>query len=253
MNMPKIERVSTPTKESPVTVSLFAQVQASLRDDILGNRLLPGAKLPSEAALEASFGVSRITVRQALSALHAEGLIKKVNGKGSFVTQPDKEPRLGPLTGFYQHMRTRGEVARGKTLSVREVKASMAAAEALHVAPDTTLLSATLLRFVNDVPLAYGVMQAEPALTRALLAHDLNVNDVMVVLESNLGYRLMSSHIEAGAVVAGKVRGRLLEVDENAPLLRIRFTPHDATGKPLVFSEIYFRADRFTYKAILNR
>jgi GntR family transcriptional regulator len=150
-------------------------------------------------------------------------------------------------------MRTRGEVARGKTLSVREVKASMAAAEALHVAPDTTLLSASLLRFVNDVPLAYGVMQAEPALTRALLAHDLNVNDVMVVLESNLGYRLMSSQIEAGAVVAGKVRGRLLEVDENAPLLRIRFTPHDATGKPLVFSEMYFRADRFTYKAILNR
>ena len=239
--------------ESPSAVPLFAQVQASLRTDILKNRLPPGAKLPSEAALETSFGVSRITVRRALSALHAEGLIEKVNGKGSFVTRPEDAPRLGPLTGFYTHMRASGETARGKTLSVRETKASGVAADALRIAPGTPLLMATLLRFVNDEPFAYGVMQAEPALTRALLVEDLNVNDVMVVLESRLGYRLMSSHIEAGAVAAGKMRGRLLQVDEAAPLLRIRFTPHDATGKPLVFSEMYFRADRFNYKAVLKR
>ena len=245
--------MSTLFTESPSAVPLFAQVQASLRADILKNRLPPGAKLPSEAALETSFGVSRITVRRALSALHAEGLIEKVNGKGSFVTRPEDAPRLGPLTGFYTHMRASGEVARGKTLSVRETKASRVAADALRIAPGTPLLAATLLRFVNDEPFAYGVMQAEPALTRALLVEDLNVNDVMVVLESRLGYRLMSSHIEAGAVAAGKMRGRLLQVDEAAPLLRIRFTPHDATGKPLVFSEMYFRADRFNYKAVLKR
>lgn len=245
--------MSTLFTESPSAVPLFAQVQASLRADILKNRLPPGAKLPSEAALETSFSVSRITVRRALSALHAEGLIEKVNGKGSFVTRPEDAPRLGPLTGFYTHMRASGEVARGKTLSVRETKASRVAADALRIAPGTPLLAATLLRFVNDEPFAYGVMQAEPALTRALLVEDLNVNDVMVVLESRLGYRLMSSHIEAGAVAAGKMRGRLLQVDEAAPLLRIRFTPHDATGKPLVFSEMYFRADRFNYKAVLKR
>jgi GntR family transcriptional regulator len=248
-----LELMPTPPKESPAAVSLFVQVQASLRAEILSNRLLPGVKLPSEAALETSFGVSRITVRQALSALHAEGLIEKVNGKGSFVTRPDAAPQLGPLTGFYTHMRASGDVASGKTLSVRKSKASAVVAEALRIALGTPLLTATVLRWVNDEPIAYGVLQAEPALTRAILAQDLNVNDVMVVLESRLGYRLKSSHIEAGAVAAGKTRGRLLQVDEAAPLLRIRFTPHDATGKPLVFSEMYFRADRFNYKAVLKR
>ncbi len=245
--------MQTSPSKLPPAASLFAQVKASLRSDILANKLQPGAKLPSESALEKSFGVSRITVRHALSALHAEGLIEKVNGKGSFVTRPDDAPRLGPLTGFYEHMRAGGDVARGKTLSVRECRASLVAAEALRIAPGTLLLTAALLRWVNDEPIAYGVIQADPALTRALLAQDLNVNDVMVVLESRLGYRLKSSHIEAGAVTAGKLRGRLLQVDEAAPLLRIRFTPHDATGKPLVFSEMYFRADRFNYKAILKR
>jgi GntR family transcriptional regulator len=253
INVPILKRMPTPPKVPLASKSLFAQVQARLRADILSNRLKPGAKLPSEAELETGFGVSRITVRHALSALHAEGLIEKINGKGSFVTRPDDAPRLGPLTGFYEHMRASGGVARGKTLSVREGKATAVVAEALRIAPGTPLLTATLLRWVNDEPIACGVIQAEPALTRALLAQDLNVNDVMVVLESRLGYRLKSSHIEAGAVAAGKMRGRLLHVDEAAPLLRVRFTPHDATGKPLVFSEMYFRADRFSYKAVLKR
>ena len=244
---------SSDIQATPPVVPLFAQVHAKLRADILANRLPPGAKLPSEAALEESFGVSRITVRQALAALDADGLIRKVNGKGSFVTRPDDSPRLGPLTGFYQHMRAKGDVASGKTLSVREGKASAIAAEALDIEPGTLLVQVTLLRFVNDEPIAYGVMHAAPELARALLAEDLNQNDMMALLESRLGFRLGSTQIEAGAVTAGKMRGRLLQVDEQAPLLRIRFTPKDVTGRPLSFTEMYFRADRFNYKAVIKR
>lgn len=232
---------------------LFAQVEARLREDILEKRLLPGAKLPSEAELEAAFGVSRITVRQALAALMAEGLIEKLNGKGSFVTQPGAAPQLGPLTGFYEHIRARGDVASGRTLSVREAAASAAAAEALRLAEGTPLTQVTIVRSVNGEPMAYGILQAEPALARALLAHDLDTHDVMSVLESSLGYRLKSTHIEAGAVAAGKLRGRLLQVEPAAPLLRIRFTPHDVNDRPLCYTEMYFRADRFDYRAVVKR
>ncbi|WP_326536561.1 GntR family transcriptional regulator [Pseudorhodoferax sp.] len=247
--MPKTTTDATPPPAKP----LFAQVESSLREDILQNRLPPGAKLPSESELEASFGVSRITIRQALSALGAQGLIEKLNGKGSFVTRPADAPRLGPLTGFYEHIRSRGDVASGRTLSVREVPAGAAAAEALKLAPGTPLTLITIVRMVNGEPMAYGTLHAEPALARALLAHDLDVNDVMSVLESSLGYRLKSTHIEAGAVAAGKLRARLLEVAEADPLLRIRFTPHDVSDKPLTYSEMFFRADRFNYRAVVKR
>jgi GntR family transcriptional regulator len=56
-------------------------VQQSLRQSILEKQLAPGQKLPSESKLQAQFGVSRITVRQALSALQAEGLVETFNGK----------------------------------------------------------------------------------------------------------------------------------------------------------------------------
>ena len=232
---------------------LFMQIASRLRQDIINNNLAPGAKLRSESELETDFGVSRITVRQALSELHTQGLIRKINGKGSFVTQPGDAPRLGPLTGFYDHIRMQGDVASGKTLSVRATRATAAAADALKIEPGTALRLITVLRFANNQPMAWGLVHAEPDMARALLAEDLDANDIMAVLESRLGYRLKSTHIEASAVAAGKKRGQMLEVNAAAPLLLIRFTPHDATDRPLAYCEMYFRADRFSYKAVVNR
>jgi len=232
---------------------LFAQVESRLREDILNNRLPPGAKLPSEAELEVAFGVSRITVRQALAQLHKQGLINKINGKGSFVTRPSDAPRLGPLTGFYEHMRTRGNSPSGRTLSVREVRASKEAAEALQIEPGSLLTQIKILRSVNGQPMAYGVLHALPPIAHALIQENLDDHDVVSILEVSLGYRLASIQIEAGAVAAGKLRGRLLEVDPATPLVHIRFTPHDVMGQPLTYSDMYFRSDRFTYKAVVKR
>ena len=72
---------------STPTPSLFKRIESDLRQRILSNELAPGEKLPSESEMINIFGVSRITVRQALSDLQAAGLIEKINGKGSFVSK----------------------------------------------------------------------------------------------------------------------------------------------------------------------
>ncbi|PZQ70036.1 MAG: hypothetical protein DI563_18845 [Variovorax paradoxus] len=63
--------------------SLHARLRDALRADILEGRLRPGDKLASESEMQAEHGVSRITVRQALAALQADGLIVKLHGKGA--------------------------------------------------------------------------------------------------------------------------------------------------------------------------
>jgi len=233
--------------------TLFSRLADSLRQDILANRMPPGHKLPSESELQASFGVSRITVRQALSSLHAEGLIEKVNGKGSFVTRPNELPDMGPLIGFYEHMRKQGRNAIGRILSVREIGAPAAAAHALDVPVGHTLLTMRSLRLVDGKPLALVQAFAEPALMRSLIQEDVNTNDVVVLLETRLGHRLRSNRIEAQAIPANASHAKLLEVERGAPLLRIDFTPIDASGQSMVYSEMYFRGDSFTYKAIVKR
>lgn len=232
---------------------LFAQIEARLRQRILGNALPPGSKLPSEAQLEVEFKVSRITVRQALAALHAGGLIRKVNGKGSFVTRPSDAPDLGPLTGFYEHMRARGHRTHGQTLSVREGRVNAQAAQALRLPPGTALTAVTVVRRVDGKPLAIGTTYGKPELIHALLREDMETNDVQALLESRLGIRLKAMHTETSALAAGKLRARYLEMAPEDPVLRIRFTPHDSTDQPVCYSEMFFRGDAFSYKAVVKR
>jgi GntR family transcriptional regulator len=232
---------------------LFSQIEADLRQRIISNTLVAGSKLPREADLEAHYGVSRITVRQALAALNAAGLIEKVNGKGSFVTHPDKVPRLGPLTGFYGHMRSIGRQASGRTISVREVEAPAGAAQALGLAPGSMLTAVAMIRLADDKPLAYGIVYAPHVLMQALIREDIEANDFMSLLESPLGYRLRNIHTETSALLAGKTRARHLATAPDDPLLRVRFTPHDVLERPLLHADMYFRADGFTYKAVVKR
>lgn len=232
---------------------LFAQIETDLRRRIVSNQLAAGSKLPSESELEAQFGVSRITVRQALAALRAGGLIESINGKGSFVTRPADAPRLGPLTGFYEHMRANGRDARGKTISVRETAASDVVAQALSLAPGTPVSVVTTVRTVDGKPLAYGVVYGPAALVQALIDEDIETNDMMSLLESRMGYRLKSTHIETSAMRAGKVRGKHLNIGADDVVLHIRFTPHDVTDTPLLHADMYFRGDSFSYKAVVRR
>ncbi|MFJ4513921.1 GntR family transcriptional regulator [Streptomyces sp. NPDC088816] len=73
--------------------ALYQQVAAAIREAILAGEFAPDSLLPSEAQLMARYGVSRPTVRNAIAALRAEGLIDVRHGKGSFV-RSDGQPAL---------------------------------------------------------------------------------------------------------------------------------------------------------------
>ncbi|MFF4861698.1 GntR family transcriptional regulator [Streptomyces sp. NPDC002405] len=73
--------------------ALYQQVAAAIREAILTGEFAPDSLLPSEAQLMARYGVSRPTVRNAIAALRAEGLIDVRHGKGSFV-RSDGQPAL---------------------------------------------------------------------------------------------------------------------------------------------------------------
>ena len=66
-------------------VPLYEQLKGAISADIISGVYKPGTRLPSEAELEAEYGVSRITVRRAVKELVAEGFIVKKQGKGTFV------------------------------------------------------------------------------------------------------------------------------------------------------------------------
>ena len=232
---------------------LFKRIELDLRQRILSNELVPGEKLQSESEMIDTFGVSRITVRQALSELQAAGLIEKINGKGSFVSRPLDKPDLGLLTGFYEHMRARGHVSRGKVISVQEISAPVSAALALGQPQDSPMTRMTILKTVDGVKVAYGYVIGSNQLIQRLLEHDVEYNDVLQLLEARLGFRLDYHDIETQAVPSTKQHAALLNVPVGSPLLRVKFVTHDIEKRPLLYSDYVFRGDKFSYKVRVRR
>lgn len=77
--------------------SIGEQVFEQLKEHIFNNEWRSGEKIPSENDLAASFGVSRITVRQALQKLMALGLIETRLGEGSFIKEAVPRISMNPL------------------------------------------------------------------------------------------------------------------------------------------------------------
>src|ERR1700739_1666347 len=106
-----------PALQSDAPMPLYSQIRETLRAEIERDTLKPGAQLPPESALMAQFGVSRITVRQALAQLQTDGLVFKVPGKATFVSHPNATQEINHLEGFAEAMGRQGRGTTNRVLS----------------------------------------------------------------------------------------------------------------------------------------
>lgn len=91
-------------------VPLYQQLKSVLKDDIERGVYKSGDRLPSEPDLIREYGISRITVRQALDDLEVEGLIVRRHGKGTYVAERQIEQELVRLTDFVEDMQRAGQI-----------------------------------------------------------------------------------------------------------------------------------------------
>lgn len=94
-------------------------VFCAIRRDIDQHGLAPGARLPPERQLAEDYGVSRHSVRLALSALQAEGLVEIVHGRGLFVAESVIPLSIGPRTRFSENIARLNLKGRRKYLADR--------------------------------------------------------------------------------------------------------------------------------------
>lgn len=92
----------------PPDTPLHARIRQVLCARILDGTYQPLAQMPSEKEVGSMFGVSRTTVRQALSDLQREGLIFTQQGRGSFVSRPKAIQNIMSLMGFAESMSPMG-------------------------------------------------------------------------------------------------------------------------------------------------
>lgn len=242
-----------PAASSPPPVTLYRRIRDDLRERIRSGAWQPLDRVSSESELMRRYRVSRITVRQALSDLVAEGLIFKRAGKGSFVAPPRPFQELGRLQGLAEAMQGRGHETRSRVVAARPEPASPAVAERLGLGVGAPVTHIERVRCLDGRPLSVDATWLPARLGERVLREDLETRDVFLILEQDCATPLGHADLAIDAVRADAATARLLEVDAGAALLRIERLTCDTAGRPVDYERLLCRVDRFQYRLRLAR
>lgn len=232
---------------------LYAQIKETLRRHIVDGTWKEHARIPSEHELMASFGVSRITVRKALSDLTHEKLIFKVPGKGAFVAKPMPFQELARLQGLGEAMSSLGFATHNRVVSINTVAADAATAEKLGVPPGSPFTEIKRVRHVNREPISLDVTYVRRTLGERLAREDLATRDIFVIIENDYGIALGHADLTLDAIAASAGIAALLRVPVGTAILRIERLTWSAEGEPLDFEYLYCRGDAFRFRLRLDR
>ena len=224
----------------PPAATKRAQVRGVL-EQLIDAELRSGDAIPSERALVTRLGVSRVTVRQAITDLVQAGVLERVHGKGTYVTGPQVDSWLH-LTSFSREMRDRGLVPATVVLSASEQPAEDDVADALRIRPGRPVIRVERLRTAEGTPMAYEVGHYPSTLFPGLLQRELG--SLYDVFASDYGVVVTSGEQTVRAESADAHQARILGIAKRAPLLVQERVTH-AGERVIELSTSWYRADRY--------
>lgn len=237
-------------RRSPVP--LYSQVKDLLRERIALQRDEQHDQLPSERELARDLGVSRMTVRQAVRELIAEGAVYTAPGRGTFLSAGDVTQQLGGLTSFSQEMTQRGLVPSSRTLE-SEIVTDPDIATRLDLRPDEPLIRIRRLRLASDEPMAVEATHLPLALCAGVQNIALDRTSLYEVLQSAFHLRLGTATQTITAQSADAWVAGMLRLDPGDAVLVMERTTLLEDGRPIEFVRSWYRGDRYHLIVRLGR
>jgi len=211
-------------------------VSTELRRAIVEGEFPPGAKLPNEDALCTRFGVSRITLREAVRSLIEDGYVIRRQGAGTFVTAgPRLRNSLDSNFSYSDYIESTGMRA---TLSVLEavlVTADEATAEALQLEAGALVVRVTRVRSADAKPAIFSIdsLPADIATDPA----DPELSGSLYRYLERQGHPVDHARTAIAPVIADGALATTLQVAEGTPLQHLDQVDHDDGGRPVMRSQ----------------
>jgi GntR family transcriptional regulator len=220
-------------------------VKEALLGRIIDNTWTPGMLIPSEPELCREFGVSRITVRRAVSELVYEGKLRTVQGKGTFVAEPKLQERFVQRAfGIYEDMERRGLRLTTTILRQEVIPASIEVAARLKIRPGERTHVLVRLRSVQDEKLLVSTTFIPEVLCPGLVNDDLSSGSLYRHLQTKYNLAIARGERSLEAIAAGQWEARLLDIALGSPLLRLDSVAYLANGQAFEYSQTLHRGDR---------
>ncbi len=234
---------------------LYEQIKMILREQIALGELKPGTPLPTEHELCRTYHVSRITVVKALSDLTRDGLIHRVQGKGSIVSPVPINNAMDRIMGFTETMRQNGLTPRSQVISVRTIEGDFELYKLfqLPVNHKSAFMQFKRLMFVNHIPAVLFTITVREEVGAKMLEHDLENVSFYKLYEEIFGRAVSQNKTTLTPTLATPEAIEYLGVEANSPHFLFQGLSFLEGDVPIELSVGIFRGDLFQFSSTIYR
>lgn len=230
---------------SPKSPVLYERIAQELADRIHARRLPPFAKLPSESELMGQFGVSRVTVRQALRKLAEAGLVISRQGKGVFVAGLVVNQELTAMRGFYDSLIAQGQHPDTEVVSFGHRRPSVSIPELRRFEHD--IYSFRRVYRIKDMPIA--VADASIAGNgKAVTREDVERFPVYSLVKHVIERDVERASVQVRAARCAPDIAELLNLKRGATILQMERTSFDRDGLVVEFTRFSVPPEVFAFQ-----
>ncbi|NMH72608.1 GntR family transcriptional regulator [Bacillus sp. RO2] len=237
-------------KTSPIPI--YYQLESHIKNQIEAGFILPGETIPSEREYAESYGISRMTVRQAINSLVNEGLLYRKKGSGTFVSEKKIEQPLQGLTSFTEDMKKRGMEPTSKLIHFELIPANSFISNELKISEYAPVYEIKRIRLADGEPMALETNYLSANLVKGLTEEEVKAS-IYSYVEDKLGLRITHAEQVIESVKASEEHVKLLNIVKDHPMLYIQRNTFLHDGTPLELVKSVYRGDRYKFQIKMER
>jgi GntR family transcriptional regulator len=234
-------------------IPLYIQIENLIKSKIHMGELKEGSRLSPENELSKQFGVSPLTVRQALSSLVQEGYLDRKAGKGTIVRKSPAGKMMVSLSGEIDDLLSLGMKTEIEVLRYEVIKGRDKATQSLQLKQTDSIYFVEKLRYWEKKP----IMVIEEYVRQSLIGNLSNTKklakSLYFTLTQKKGITLKEATQTIESTTADQRIASLLQIEMGSPLFYMERTFFEENGLPILFQVTFTRAEHFKFSVHLGR
>ncbi|WP_122645310.1 GntR family transcriptional regulator [Enterococcus mediterraneensis] len=225
----------------PVYIQIHDQIKRQIEEGVWGI----GDRLPSERELAIQFGVSRMTLRQAIQTLADEGILDRKIGSGTYVARQKVQEKMSGTTSFTEIMLSQGKEPSSKVVSYFVTAPSSSEMEKLHLTSEDTILRMERIRYADDLPICFEVASIPEKLIHEFSKAEITKSFYKTLEEK--GAKIGDANQTVSAMLASEQIAEYLQIKRGDAILRVRQISYLEDGTPFEYVRTQYVGNRFEF------
>ncbi|CAM5610366.1 MULTISPECIES: GntR family transcriptional regulator [Streptomyces] len=248
------DKPGLPDIKRDVPTAIHVQISEHIRLRIASGAWPAHYRLKSEPELAQEYGVSRGTLRRALTTLIEEGLLRQVRGRGTFVTSTTIEPAIAQkLSTLSEDFASQGVVTTTTVGECTLIAPPRPVAALLDVTPDTRVLRLTRVRRTDQGPVALLSNFVRTDLAPGIEKTDFTTASLFGVLEDTYGLKIATARRTFSAEAATTDVATELDLGQGDPVQYLQQVTYLDDGRPVEYSDVWIHSGRLRVTSLLLR